>query len=342
MSWSRAKKCFPLAASILLSALALITCVVGQSRPKTVTDFYLKLPTSFNVKNLDETPFRDGFFFDEFFENEATTSKEAILKHRRSLIEIEDLANGYLKLEPKGSDGWEQIALFKKVDGAYLIALSQVECGPGCSGDLMFLAYSKGTWTNVTKQVFPADPFSDKGYFKLPRVGTTIELICSDESNEGCKDESILTAFKWNKDKFVKNFSNFGEAQSESFWPGKYEQEDGGGKEIEQLVVRQTGDKLVAVYRSVVTAQLWQFYSLTVEIKGNTALFYYDRCLPKEGDKDYDGSYDPYPCSKDTNKKGDLMFKFVKSVAKNKKIIILTYDMRNDSLSKGKVRFKRA
>ena len=194
---------FEIAKCIFFAALLLPILVYGQTQPKTITEFYLALPTSFNaVKNLDDTPFRDGFFFDEFYENETTTSKAAILKHRKALIEIEDIANGYLRLKSKGQDGWEEIALFKKANGRYLVALSQVECGPGCAGDLMFLAYNRGTWTNVTKQVFPSSPSSGEGYFKLPRVGTTVELICGDDSNEDCKEESTLSEFEWNKVKF--------------------------------------------------------------------------------------------------------------------------------------------
>src|SRR5262249_10304995 len=155
----------------------------AQSKPKTATDFYMALPTSFNiVKNLDATPFRDGFFFGEFYENATTTSKDAMVKHRKSLIQIEDVANGYIKLQPKESEGWAEVALFKKSDGNYLVAISQVECGPSCSGDLMVLSYDRGTWTNVTKQVFGSSPSSADGYFKLPRTGTTIQLTCGDEN----------------------------------------------------------------------------------------------------------------------------------------------------------------
>jgi hypothetical protein len=184
-----------------------LTSTFAQKQPKTVTDFYMALPTSFNiVKNLDESPFRDGFFFGEFYENGRNTSQAAITKHRKSLIEIEDIKNGYLRLKPKESEGWEEIALFKKADGEYLVAISQVECGPGCSGDLMFLAYNKGIWTNVTKQIFPSNSSSDQGYFKLPRVGTTIALIDGEDVGSAkTEDEMKKAEFKWNKVKFVGN-----------------------------------------------------------------------------------------------------------------------------------------
>jgi hypothetical protein len=194
---------------VILVILAISSFSSAQYNPKTVTEFYLALPTSFNiVRNLDETPFRDGFFFDEFYENEKTTSRAAILKHRKALIKIEDIKNGYLKLQPKGSDGWAEIALFKKDDGNYLVALSQVECGPGCSGDLMFLLYSRGTWTNVTKHVFPPGPSSNDGYFKLPRAGTAIELVCGDAGNETCLNGKIISEFHWNREKFTHVATN--------------------------------------------------------------------------------------------------------------------------------------
>ena len=193
---------------LCLSLAVILVCVsfaLTQAKPRTVTEFYMAMPTSFNiVKNLEDTPFREGFFFNEFYENEGVVSKAAIIKHRRSLIKIEDIANGYLKLQPKDSNGWEEVALFKKADGNYLIAISQVECAP-CAGDLMILAYdNKGTWTNVTKQVFGTDSQSYDGYFKLPRTGTTIELACGDESNDNCKSGAALADYDWNKTKFVK------------------------------------------------------------------------------------------------------------------------------------------
>lgn len=130
-------------------------------------------------------------------------------RHRRSLIKTEDVANGYLKLEGMW-EGWVEIAIFKKADGTYLVAVSQVGCGPGCEGGLMFLSHNKGRWTDVTDEVFPADPFSADGYFQLPRTGTTIRLLCGAD-NEGldlepgeCRGESVLGTFKWDRNRFIK------------------------------------------------------------------------------------------------------------------------------------------
>jgi hypothetical protein len=187
----------------VLSLSALFSVMTfAQKQPKTVTEFYLALPTSFDVvRDVDKSPFRDGFFFDDFYSNERNASWDEIIKFRKSQIKIEDVKNGYLRLEGT-REGWEELALFKKSDGGYIVALSQVDCGPGCVGDVMFLSYDRGAWTNVTNKVFPFSPSSKRGYFQLPRVGTTIKLVCSDESNEDCKDESTLNTFEWNKVKF--------------------------------------------------------------------------------------------------------------------------------------------
>lgn len=107
---------------------------------------------------------------------------------------------------------------------------------------------------------------------------------------------------------------------SENFWLGYFEHQDGGGKEIIQIEIKKTGDKLTAIYKSEVTAIFWEHYAMNVEIEENTAFFYYDRCLPK-GEQDYD----PTPCNESTFEQGDLLFKLVKTTGKNKKTVIRSY-----------------
>lgn len=177
----------------------------GQTEPKTVTEFYLALPGSVNsiagTENLADSGFAEDFFF---FSNERNEAKSSIIKYRKSIIKIEDVKNGYLRLESGEWEGWAEIALFKKADGTYLTAVSQVGCGPSCEGGVLFLDYKNGKWTNVTKRVFPAAPSSAVSYYKLPRFGTNIEQICGDESGETCRDGEKLAEFKWNKEKFIK------------------------------------------------------------------------------------------------------------------------------------------
>lgn len=190
---------------ITLSISFLIGPNMAQTKLRTVTDYYLALPSGiYGIKGIQDPEFQ-GFENDFlFYVNKRNESQSKIRKFRRSLIKIEDKTNGYLRLGSGKWNGWVEVDLFKKTDDNYLVAISQVECGPGCSGDLLLLAYNHGTWTNVTKQAFPSTPSSEVGYFKLPRVGKIIELICGGDSTEGCKDGQILAEFRWNKAKFIK------------------------------------------------------------------------------------------------------------------------------------------
>ena len=124
-------------------------------------------------------------------------------------------------------------------------------------------------------------------------------------------------------------------------WIGKYEYLDdgmnaGGNRSYtayHNLEIMSEDGFLTAIYESGENSSVHQKMKLTVESKGNTAFFYYDHCFTKYDD-------DTEPCV-DTEKRGELMFKLVKSVNKNKKTVILTYGVKNDSLPKGKVFFKK-
>ena len=179
----------------------LVVCALGQTQPKTVTEFYLALPGGINgiegTSDSEVPGFADDFFF---YDNERNESRDSILKYRKSLIKIEDLKNGYLRLESNKWQGWVEIALFKKADGSYVVAISQVACGQGCSGGVIFATYKSGHWKNITRQVFP---HPSQGYYRLPRIGTSIVLICGDKSDKQCHFGEELAEFQWNKEKFV-------------------------------------------------------------------------------------------------------------------------------------------
>ena len=180
---------------------SVVVCTLGQTPPKTVTEFYLKLPGSIN--GIEGTQDNEVFGFEDdflFYSNERNESPSAILRYRKSLIKIEDIKNGYLRLESNEWKGWTEVALFKKADGSSLVAISQVECKPGCSGGLIFSLYTKGHWNNVTRQVFP-ESSSLHGYYTLPRVGTSIALVCGDDN---CRHGEKLAEYQWNKEEFIK------------------------------------------------------------------------------------------------------------------------------------------
>ena len=186
--------------SLLMFAFSVVSF---SQKPKTVTDFYLAMPSG---------------FYSTDNEGNKITSKTGIVKHRKSLIKIEDVKNGYLKLEGAW-EGWAEIALFKKKDGSYLIAQAESGCGPVCSGFIKFFDYKNGKWSDVTDKVFPVltearikKAFVDKKidteetganiYFVLPREGTTVRMSCNECSDTGDQD-SILLEFNWNGEKFT-------------------------------------------------------------------------------------------------------------------------------------------
>jgi len=186
-----------------LLTLILVVPAAAQTQPRTVTEFYLALPGSINgiegTQDSDIPGFENDFFF---YANERNESKASILKYRRSLIKTEDLKNGYLRLESNDWKGWGEVALFKKTDGSYLVAISQVACEPSCSGGVIFATYKSGHWKDVTKQVFPGSS-QPHGYYQLPRVGTSIVQICGDKSSKSCRFGVELAEFQWNKETFA-------------------------------------------------------------------------------------------------------------------------------------------
>lgn len=173
-----------------------------SQQPKTVTDFYLAMPS--NVYATD-------------IEGNAIKGKAAITKHRKSLIKTEDIKNGYLKLEGAW-EGWAEIALFKKKDGSYLIAQAESGCGPACEGFVKFFTYKAGKWTDVTKQVFPnlteaqvkqafigkkldLEENGTSHYFLLPQTGTTVKMACNMCSEDA--NNFTLMEFAWNGERFT-------------------------------------------------------------------------------------------------------------------------------------------
>jgi hypothetical protein len=192
--------------SLIIVILAFASFMSAQ--PKTVTDYYLAMPN--NVYSTD-------------MEGNKITSKPTLTKFRKSLIKIEDIKNGYLKLEGTW-EGWAEIALFKKTDGQYIIAQAENGCGPACVGFVKFWTYTAGKWTEITKQVFAdlsektaakafnakkpaADEAADeKGfsfYYLLPRQGKTLKVACNECTQSGAED-FVFMEYEWNGAKFVK------------------------------------------------------------------------------------------------------------------------------------------
>ncbi len=189
--------------TIALTVLTLLLGIVVSAQRKTVTDYYLAFPSDKYATDNAGRPIKE---------------KNALAKHRRALIKIEDIGNGYLRLEGAW-EGWAEFALFKKTDGSYLIAHAETECGPACSGSVTFYDYANGNWTDVTSAVFPkltetevsemfrtanidSQASGTEFYFLLPRVGTRLMISCNVCSSDGSPVR--LASFAWNGERFSR------------------------------------------------------------------------------------------------------------------------------------------
>ncbi|GEM_PF-2051446 len=199
---------------LLIPAVFNLSSVKAQIQPKTVTDFYLLLP---------------GEFFSTTVEGKTVKGKANLEKVRRSIIETEDIKNGYLNLG-RYSEGWGEVAIFKKKNGTYIVGVAESVCGPGCDGTVKFFTYQNSKWTDVTDEVFPTlneneikSAFENAGaeydasgnYFLLPRVGRTVKMACNLCVED--KEETLLMEFAWNGERFEKKNS---QAETTSTNPG--------------------------------------------------------------------------------------------------------------------------
>lgn len=170
-----------------------------KASPQTVTDYFMLLPKA----HLSLLEFAG--------------------KNRKNLIQREDLKNGFLGLSSEQSEGAAQVALFRKKNREAVIAVSEFDCAPACSGGLKLLQYKNGKWTEVTAQLLPeiddheilaafnriktkGDDAHDENdmpftTWELPQKGTTVRLVLGDASDSSGK---TLISFTWNGERFAR------------------------------------------------------------------------------------------------------------------------------------------
>lgn len=187
---------------LLIAALNCFAAAQTKTiEPRTVTDFYLQLPSN--------------------FVNHSEGSAE-----RRKRIAAEDLANGYLKLKPTADQDereYTEIALFKKSNGGYVVGVANVGCAENCLSVAQFLVRRADRWTEVTDAVFPLtrdgllvlynrkktaahQNYDTTSTFwtqtDLPRQGRTIRVKYT---GEGKGKEFELLSLTWNGERFIPN-----------------------------------------------------------------------------------------------------------------------------------------
>ena len=107
--------------------------------PRTVKDHLLLLPEKYLG-----------------FENATLPAAE-----RLAMIEVDDTANGWLKLTGKGErtfEGWIEVALFSRGPAGPMLGITVNHCGPLCEQQALFPAHARGDWHDITAKVF--QPFA--------------------------------------------------------------------------------------------------------------------------------------------------------------------------------------
>lgn len=162
--------------TLLSLLLSLSSAALAAETPRTVKDFLLFLPEKYLG-----------------FAGAAIPATE-----RLAMIEVDDTANGWLKLAGRGGrafEGWIELALFRAGPGGPLLGVAINHCGPLCEQQLVFLRYAGRDWQDLTAAVFqplaadrvrelyrasfPGDEFADDPpvLYRLPRRGTDILLV---------------------------------------------------------------------------------------------------------------------------------------------------------------------
>lgn len=120
----------------------------AAERPETVRDYFMLLPEKYFPIDCC-----DG-------------DKEAYL---RQYLMVEDTANGYMDGGGDAAQNTFRMAIFKRPDGNYLIALNVFG---EMRDDYYFLDYTDGKWEDVSARVVPA--YSRDKIYDIPRRGTTV------------------------------------------------------------------------------------------------------------------------------------------------------------------------
>lgn len=144
---------------IVPSATATATQTANASSPKTVRDFFMALPEKyFYAESCDKAKDKD-----------CQAAKRDYLK---TYLEVDDAKNGYLKAGCDGAQSCIEMAIFRKPDNSYMIAVATTA---EVHTDEVFLEIRNGNWVDVSKENIP-DHGSDKIY-QIPRQGTTMSVF---------------------------------------------------------------------------------------------------------------------------------------------------------------------
>lgn len=168
----------------LIGAFALFANA-QTNQPRTVREFFNLLPQKyFTLEGCVANPTK-------------ANCDRARREYIDAYLEVEDKANGYWKSGCDGAQSCLVMVLFKRPNGAYIVALQrEFEMGT----DNYFLEYRGGRWTDISARVIPG--FSRKNIYELPQKGTTVAVFAKKKNSETGGRGKKLYNLVWKSGKF--------------------------------------------------------------------------------------------------------------------------------------------
>lgn len=167
------------------------TNLLQTKEPKTVMDFFALLPQKYFTLEGCEP------------ENDKNC-KKARADYLKTYKEVEDIKNGYFKAGCDGAQSCIEMAIFKRPDSTYMIALATFSEG---MEENYFLDYKNGSWTDISTKIVPE--FSKDKRYEIPRNGTTVKVFSTKLIEKGDdyeireKDKNIYD-LEWKDGKFQR------------------------------------------------------------------------------------------------------------------------------------------
>lgn len=159
--------------------------------PKTVMDYFALLPEKY-------------FTLEGCFREDDKDCRKARAEYLKNYKEIEDIKNGHLKAGCDGGQRCLEMALFKRPNNTYVIAVATF--GEALEENY-FLDYKNGVWTDISEKIVPE--FSKDKRYEIPRNGTTVKVFSTKLIEKGDdyevreKDKNIYD-LEWKDGKFLK------------------------------------------------------------------------------------------------------------------------------------------
>lgn len=162
----------------------------GSDQPKTVMEYFNLLPEKY-------------FPLEGCFRETDRDCKKARAEYLKAFTEVSDIKNGYFKGGCDGAQSCIEMAIFKRPDQTYLIG---VFTSAEVNNDFYFLDYAGGKWTDASSSV---PEFSQKLWYELPRMGTTMKVfekkvIEKGDDYEVTEKGKYLYSLVWKDGKFAK------------------------------------------------------------------------------------------------------------------------------------------